>query len=123
MGRGNSGKEYGTEYRTVLKRGNIKFVKAVEGAQTPPMITKTSGRVYVTINKNDNIKAITYFDKQNKRVKQIDMDVAHEGVLPHTHHGYLHNENDSKKGYAHLTPEEKEMVERVREIWYNRNSK
>ena len=83
----------------------------------------TKGRIYVTINKNDNIKAITYYDKGNKRVKQIDLDRAHNKVKPHTHHGYDHAEQDSVKGFAHLTPEEKKMVARVQNLWYNHNDK
>ena len=37
--------------------------------------------------------------------------------MPHTHHGYNHNENDSSKGYANLTEKEKKMVERVKLAW------
>nr|DAF81455.1 MAG TPA: hypothetical protein [Caudoviricetes sp.] len=118
-----SGKPYGSEFRALLKAGNIKFVKAVDGAQKTPMETMTKGRVYVTLNKNDNIKAITYYDAANKRTKQIDLDRPHNKVSPHTHHGYIHSENDSAKGYANLTTEEKKMVERVKKIWYNRRSK
>lgn len=122
-GTGVSGKPYGSEFRTLVKASNIKFVKAVDGAQKTPMETMTKGRVYVTLNKNDNIKAITYYDAANKRTKQIDLDRPHNKVSPHTHHGYIHSENDSAKGYANLTTEEKKMVERVKKIWYNRRSK
>lgn len=118
-----SGKPYGSEFRTLVKESNIKFVKAVDGAQKTPMETMTKGCVYVTLNKNDNIKAITYYDAANKRTKQIDLDRPHDKVSPHTHHGYIHSENDSAKGYANLTTEEKKMVERVKKIWYNRRSK
>lgn len=118
-----SGKPYGSEFRTLVKESNIKFVKAVDGAQKTPMETMTKGRVYVTLNKNDNIKAITYYDAANKRTKQIDLDRPHDKVSPHTHHGYIHSENDSAKGCANLTTEEKKMVERVKKIWYNRRSK
>lgn len=118
-----SGKTYGSEFKTLVKESNIKFVKAVDGAQKTPMETMTKGRVYVTLNKNDNIKAITYYDAANKRTKQIDLDRPHDKVSPHTHHGYIHSENDSAKGYANLTTEEKKMVERVKKIWYNRRGK
>ena len=117
------GKPYGSEFKTIVKESNIKFVKAVDGAQKTPMETMTSGRVYVTLNKSDNIKAITYYDTKNKRTKTIDLTKPHKGVLPHTHHGYEHFENDSKKGFANLTTEEKAMVARVRKLWYNRRSK
>lgn len=46
-----------------------------------------------------------------------------ERCIPHTHHGYLHNENDGAKGAANLTPKEKRMVESVTDKWYNRRGK
>lgn len=122
-GKSNKGKPYGSEYRTVLTAGNIKFIIPNSGAATAPMETMTSGRVYVTVNEDGVLKFISYYDKQNKRVKQIDLDRPHAGVVPHTHHGYEHNENDTVKGFAHLTDEEKRMVERVIKIWFNKNGK
>jgi hypothetical protein len=41
-------------------------------------------------------------------------------MKPHTHHGYFHNENDSKKGAANLTVKERKMVDRINNLWYNR---
>lgn len=117
------GKPYGSEYKTVLKAGNVKFVKAVGGSATAQLETMTKGHVYVTVNADDKLKFISYYDKVNKRAKTIDLTKPHEGVLPHTHHGYNHAENDSAKGYANLTTEEKKMVARVEKLWDNRNSK
>ena len=118
-----NGKPYGSEFRSVLQDGNIKFVKANNGSATAPLETMTRGRVYVTVNAADELKFISYYDNQNKRTKTIDLTKPHKGVLPHTHHGYEHFENDSKKGFANLTTEEKAMVARVRKLWYNRRSK
>lgn len=126
-GRGSSsgisdkGKVYGTEYHTIFKSGNIKFVERNEGPATPPMETMTKGRVYVTVGEKGP-KFITYYDNQNKRIKQIDLDRYHNGMRPHTHHGYEHNENDGKKGAARPTTEEKKMVDRVKKLWYSYNS-
>lgn len=47
------GKLYGTEYRSLLTVGNIKFIKKNDGNVTAPLETMTKGRVYVTLN-NDN---------------------------------------------------------------------
>ncbi len=118
------GKPYGSEYTMLYQSGNIKFVRynGSTAAKTP-METMTRGRVYVTVNSEDNLVAITYYDNANKRSKQIDLEKAHQGVSPHTHHGYGHNENDSPKGFSNLTTEEKKMVERVRKIWYNRHNR
>lgn len=117
-----SGKPYGSEYRTVLKSGNIKFVTANDGSATAPMETMTRGRVYVTVNNSGTLKFISYYDTGNKRVKQIDLGKPHKGVSPHTHHGYNHSENDSAKGYANLTTEEKELVDKINRIWHNRRN-
>lgn len=119
-GLSDKGKKYGSEYTTLNESGNIKFVQYndANSAKTPQE-TMTRGRVYVTVNGEDKLTSITYYDNANKRRKQIDLEKAHRGMKPHTHHGYNHNENDSQKGAAKLTAEERKMVERVRKIWYN----
>lgn len=117
---------YGTEYHTILRSGNIKFVIQTDAnsSTTAPMETMTRGRVYVTINhKNNGIAHISYYDNENKRTKTIDFTHLHNGERPHTHHGYNHNENDGLKGSARLTPDERRMIERVEKLWYNHNDK
>lgn len=112
------GNKYGTQYRTVLKDGNIKFVTKVNRQSETLMETMTRGRVYVTVGGEELLKVI-YFDNDNKRVKEINLDHSHNGMDIHTHHGYFHYENDGPKGGSNLTPEEKRMVDRVKKIWYN----
>lgn len=88
-GRGSSsgisdkGKKYGTEYHTVYQSGNIKFIKINKGNITPPFKTMTKGRIYVTVSNQDKLKSIIYFDKHNKRYKQVDIDHPHriDGIL------------------------------------------
>lgn len=115
-------RKYGSQYKTVLKHGNIKFVKKNSRASETLKETMTSGRVYVTVG-GDELQSITYFDKENKRVKQINLDHTHKGMKLHTHHGYFHNENDSLKGASKLSKEEKAMVERITKLWDNKKSK
>lgn len=92
------GKKYGTEFKTLLNVGNIKFVKHNDSAASKtPMETMSKGRVYVTVNNKDELKSITFYDNNNKRYKQIDLTgKAHaingKYVLPHVHMGYTHNE-------------------------------
>lgn len=119
----NKGHKYGTDYKTILKNGNIKFVKKTSNNSETIMETMTSGRIYVNINNKNEIASIVYFDKNNKRNKQIDLTHKHNGNIPHTHHGYKHNEYDSKKGASKLSTEERKMIERVEKIWYNYKSK
>lgn len=118
----DKGKKYGTEYRTVHKIGNIKFVISNgDGSQTAPIETMTKGRVYVHIDKNKSVpKSVVYFDKENKRKKQIDLDHEHKGMKPHTHHGYFHNEYETnKKGATKLSVKEKKLVDTILKEWYN----
>lgn len=114
-----SGKEYGTEYTTLYQSGNIKFVRYNDGAATSPMETMTKSRVYVTISGRNELKSITYYDKYNKRYKQVDVGHPHRvnnvPTSPHTHEGYIHDE----KGTRNLTAKEMKMVERIQKTWYN----
>ena len=131
-GRGSSsgvsvkGKPYGSEYSTVLQSGNVKFVKQNDTTASvkTPMENMTKNRVYVTVNHQNEIKAITYYDKENKRKKQIDVhgqthNIKGKAVIPHTHEGYEHAEN----GTRNLTTKEKKMVARILNLWNNRASK
>lgn len=118
-----NGRPYGTEFTEILKSGNIKFVKYRDNKSgKSPMETMTKGHVYVTVNNKNELSNIIYFDKDNKRYKQVDFDThSHEvdGVkmLIHTHKGYIHSE----KGTFKLSQKELKMVERVKSIWYNHN--
>lgn len=118
---GNSikGNKYGSQYVTIKKSGNIKIVKARQKNVESLFETKTKGRVYALLNENNKITKIYYYDKDNNRTKSIDLLHKHNGIIPHTHHGYFHNEEDGEKGATSLTKEEKAMVERVYKIWYN----
>lgn len=108
--------DYGTQYRALFTAGNVKFVTKVNRDSEDLMETMTPGRVYAVIG-GDRLTSIVYFDRSNKRVKQIDLDHPHKGMDAHTHHGYFHNENDSPKGAAGLTPREKAMVARAQKLW------
>ena len=120
----NSGKPYGSEYKTLYQSGNIKFVQANEGSAKPPMETMTHGRVYATVNDQGNVKAITYYDKHNKRYKQIDVigqkhSVDGKKIIPHTHKGYVHDEHGTKAPSA----KQQKMIDRVLKTWQNKDGK
>ncbi|MCC4345075.1 hypothetical protein LMB39_08665 [Limosilactobacillus reuteri] len=117
------GKKYGTEYRTLLQYQNIKFVSINGGkSATPPMETMTKKRIYVTINDEEKIKSIDFYNDSGKRVKQIDVTgrphiIDGERVLPHTHFGYFHEETGGTK---RATKSEQELIDKVKRIWNNR---
>lgn len=120
----NRGKKYGTEYKTILQSGNIKFVKYNDSKSAKtPMETMTRGRVYVTINNKNEIASISYYDNEGKRNKQIDLTHYHNingnKEKPHTHFGYEHNE----KGNYKINKKDKKMIDKISKIWYNINNK
>ena len=120
-----SGKKYGTEFTSLLKAGDIKFVRYNDSnSAKTPMETMTKGRIYVTVNNDNELKAITMYDKNNKRYKQIDLAgnkhmIDGEKTLPHTHFGYFHDEHGTKK----VTAKEQVLIDRVKRIWYAKNGK
>ncbi len=122
-GRSVDGKKYGTEYTSLVTYGNIKFVVPNKGNSKAPKETMTHNRVYVTLDKSTgDPKYVSYYDKENKKRKQIDLQHPHAGLKPHVHHGYEHNEYDSPKGASRLTPKEKKLVSTVDEIWREKKS-
>ena len=116
------GNKYGSQYHTLLKAGNIKFVEKNEDHSESLLETMTRGRVYVLVSRG-KLKSIYYFDNENKKKKSIDLDHDHKKMGQHAHHGYYHVENDGPKEGTRLTPAEKRMVDIVNELWYNRNRK
>jgi hypothetical protein len=83
------GNKYGSQYRTIAKEGNIKIVEPKVDNPETLVETMTKGRVYGLINSKGNLGSILYFDNENKRTKRIDLDHSHNGIQPHTQHGYL----------------------------------
>ena len=118
----DKGNPYGSQYETLLKSGNIKFVKARLNAKEPLFETMTRGRVYVLVG-DKGLKSIIYFSNELKRNKRIDLDHSHKSMRPHVQHGYYDNEFDKAAGVKReatkLTPEEQKMVARVENLWDN----
>ena len=114
-----SGRAYGTEYKTLAQVGNIKIIQnTISSSAKFPMETMTKGRIYGLVNMKGELKGIAYFDKHNKRMKQVDIDHYHpvhgKKEKPHVHKGYIHNE----KGDGVPSPKEKKMIDLVSGIWY-----
>ena len=120
-GTSKQGNSYGSQYDTVHSVGNIKFVKKNSRDSETIMETMTQGRAYAVVGGSEVI-SVVYFDKNNKRNKQIDIDKPHNGVQPHTHYGYFHNENGSPKGASKPTAKEKKLVDMVIKEWENFNN-
>ena len=113
-----SGKPYGSAYKTLLRSGNIKFVKKSDGATESLLETMTKGRVYVELNSKNEPGAIHYYDNEGKRRKTIDLDHFHDKKKPHSHGGYYHAEY-----LGGLSSKERAMVDRVFQLWNNEKNK
>ena len=98
--------------------GNVKFIRKNDRRSEPIMETMTDGRVYAFVGGGE-IKSVVYFDGDNKRVKQIDVDAPHRPYFAgtHTHHGYYHNEGNSSKGASNPTSEERKPEEDGGIVW------
>lgn len=111
---------YGDEYHSIMQWRNVKFVKINEGATTAPMETMTKGRIYVTVGKNDTLKSISWYSKDGKRRKQIDLTHAHKidgkRERPHVHLGYKHDEGGNRT----LTLGELHLARKIERVWANR---
>lgn len=120
-GMSEKGKPYGSEFRTLMQAGNIKFVKQNTATNAKdPLETMTQGRVYATINRDNKINAISYYSENGKRIKTINLLHSHERFKgEHTHIGYYHDEGGTRR----LTVSEKKLVAFVKKAWYNKNSK
>ena len=112
----SKGNIYGTEYKTLISLDNIKFVQPRNPGSAPvPLETMSAGksRVYVLINNEGILKAITFYNKEGKLRRQIDFGhLEHHGFSPHVHIGYGH----SRKAYP-LTKKDNAYVDKVRRIW------
>lgn len=120
--RDRSGKfaEYGSEYKTIHQYGKIKFVQPrnTKDSVRVPEETRTKGRIYVTVGKKGELKAVTRYDKNGKKCLQIDLSHPHNGLKPHSHKGYNHKEG------KRLSKSEKALVRRIEKEWgrYNGNA-
>ena len=111
----DKGKIYGAEYVTLAQFGNVKVVKSNDGNAKAPMETMIPGRVYATVDRFNDIKYITFHDAEGGKVRQIDVKGrTHNGVLPHTHNGYEHDENGTFPG---MSDKDRKKVERVLKSW------
>ena len=115
-GESAEGLKYGTEFKSLLRVENIKFVQYQRStAAKIPRETMSAGRnrVYVLVNNRGELKQITFYNKDGKLRRQIDFEHSgRHGFRPHVHEGYNH----SKQDYP-LTKGDIAYVEKVRRIW------
>ena len=123
---------YGDEYRNAanpdkldalnnrdkayLDNHRIKYVRQRDENEsiTAPLETRTQGRIYATIDAKGEVKHISFYDRNNKRYKTIDVFDNHK------HLGYNHNEYAKRNGLGNHIPlniKERMMTNRIIDIW------
>ena len=114
-GMSNNGNKYGTQYRTLLHEGNIKFVTKISRQSETLMETMTAGRVYVEVGGKDLLRIVS-FDEKNKRSHVIEVD-KRTGKW-HVHNGYFHSEKGESR-HEPLSDEDEKMLAKVKSLWHN----
>lgn len=113
-----AGNTYGTQYRTVLEKDEIKFVEKVSRGSEALMETMTQGRIYVHVG-GDDLLRIVLFSEDNKRNRVIEYEKRTKTW--HVHVGYLHSEN-SEEAHEKLKEKDVRLVEKVIKLWNNRKA-
>lgn len=104
---------YGSEFKTLLVDGNIKFVtvRNPDEAVRTPKETRTPGRIYVVISEKGKVQSITKYDGKGKKGVQIDIWHSHGGLTPHAH------DYDNHSTARPLTQEEKLLLSYALQKW------
>lgn len=112
-GRGGVPTVYGSEFKTLLVDGNIKFVttRNPNEAVRAPSETRTLGRIYVVITEKGKVQSVTKYDDTGKKSVQIDVLHPHGGIVPHAH------DYDDHTKARPLTQEEDLLVKYVLKKW------
>ena len=114
-GMSRDGNKYGTQYRTVLQDGNIKFVSKVNRQAETLMETMTAGRVYVEVGGKDLLRIVS-FDEKNMRNHVIERDKRTDEW--HVHNGYFHTEKGTSQ-HEPLNDDDKKLLAKVKKLWHN----
>lgn len=117
--------QYGDEYKTILelKDLNVKIIvgKIKENESSAPQDSATPNRIYAIFEENNpdkRLKSFIFYNEQGRRYKQIDRDdhkINGKNTNPHTHFGYVHNEN----GDDEVSKEDLKLIAEIEKRWYN----
>ena len=104
---------YGSEFKTLLVDGNIKFVtvRNPNEAVRTPKESRTPRRIYVVISEKGKVQSITKYDDKGKKAVQIDIWHSHGGLIPHVH------DYDNHSTARPLTQEEKLLLSYALQKW------
>jgi len=126
-GRGSSsgvslaGKPYGSEYKTLLRVGNVKFLMHNHGPAAIPLETMSASknRVYATVNSRGNIKYVTTYSEDGLAKIQYDLVYSNNKLISI----HYHNWTGESRGVEHrqLSAKEYRWIEGIVNEWQRRN--
>ena len=116
IGRGGVPTTYGSEFKTLMVDGNVKFITVRnpnESVRTPSE-TRSPGRVYVSITEKGKVQSVTTYDQTGKKATQIDIWHPHGGLQPHAH------DRDNHTTARPLTQHEELLLKYALKKWSER---
>lgn len=106
-------------YSTVYREGELRFVKLNDermAVKTPEM-SNSPGAVYATLSRRGDLQAISFYDSERRKYKEIDFLHYHDGLKPHVHDIDVDSISLRPAGGRALNDEEKAYVAHVYELY------
>lgn len=116
--KGKRFKDLSENDKQFLLGNKIKFIKSTGSNFSAPMETMTKGRIYAAVNNEGYLKHVVFFDADQGRSRQIDIDYENGQISSiHAHTGY-----DAPHGGIHesLTGAEGRLMKQILDFW-NKN--
>ncbi len=108
---------YGSTYRTLAQKGNIKIIvgnKGVGNFNKTPMESQTKNRIYGYVNTRGKLSSIVFMNERGKRMKQIDWGHNHKKKSDfHIHIGIDHEKTNAR---YKLSAKEKRVYNEIIEL-------
>lgn len=116
--------KYGENYNLLFQYNNIKFVSDNKKTSTSsPIESMTKHRVYVSVDKNNDLRTVSFMDKEGNRFKRIDLkgnahfQSGEKIATPHVQFG-------KEKAYftRKLNKKEKRLIYKINKVWRDFNN-
>lgn len=116
--------KYGENFNLLFQYNNIKFVRDnKKSSSSSPIESMTKHRVYVSVDRNNNLRTVSFMDKDGERYKRIDLK------------GNAHIQNGERISTPHvqfgkerayftrkLSKKEKRLIYKINKVWREFNN-
>lgn len=76
------------KYHTITRYNNVRFIVQNSDWNSHYKLTEMSNSpwaIYAEADGEGNLRTITFYNDSRKKFKEIDLDKAHHGMIPHVH--------------------------------------